>query len=333
MSRSAAGHVLLGTGENVIRVAEATALRIRHAADELGYHPNRAAQQLRGASTQTLGVLMDTVNAPVMNDRLAAIEREASSRGYRLLIGQVHGDLDALRAYLGDFDSRGVDAILCLFDVTAGRAERLMPLLGGRDDIVLHGKPIAPDGYCVRVDTAGAVACLVNHLVDRGHRRIGLQLEGFTDELMTVRRDAYVAAMEAHGSPIETSLIWTDMGDTVDPTAATAREGIDRLVVQAQADAIVASNDLWAAGLIQAAKAQGLRVPEDVAVTGYDNLHLGTIIDPPLTTIDQQHALYAKAAVDLLVALADEGGPPPNENTIVIPPKLIARQSTAPIDE
>ena len=63
VSRSAVGHVLLGTGAGAIRVGDATAEQIRLIAAELGYHPNRAAQQLRGASTQTLGVLMDTVNA------------------------------------------------------------------------------------------------------------------------------------------------------------------------------------------------------------------------------------------------------------------------------
>jgi DNA-binding LacI/PurR family transcriptional regulator len=331
VSRSAAGHVLLGAGGNVIRVAAATAKRIRRVADELGYHPNRAAQQLRGASTQTLGVLMDTVNAPVMNDRLAAIEHEAASRGYRLLIGQLHGDPAALRAYLGDFDGRGVDAIFCLFDVTSGRAERLAPLLGGRNDIVMHGKPIAPNGYCVRVDTARAVACLIAHLVERGRRRIALQLGGSSDELMALRRDAYTSALKGHGLRVSTRLIWTAPRDSVDPTAATACDAIDRLVIQARADAVVASNDIWAAGLIQALKARGRHVPDDVAVTGYDNLRLGTIIDPPLTTIDQQHGLYARAATDLLVGPASGRiEPPRKERTIVIPPKLIVRRSTGP---
>lgn len=328
VSRSAVGHVLLGTGAGAIRVGDATAEQIRLIAAELGYHPNRAAQQLRGASTQTLGVLMDTVNAPIMNDRLAAMEREASTRGYRLLIGQLHGDLDALRAYLGDFSSRGVDAIFCLFDVTSGRADRLLPLLGGRDDVVLHGKALGPDGYCVRVDTAQAVAILVNHLVDQGRRRIALQLEGVTDELMAIRREAYLAAVKAHGAPVDESLIWTDPGETVDPTAKTVGDAIDSLIVGAQADAVIASNDLWAAALIQGLKARGHRVPEDVAVTGYDNLHLGTILDPPLTTIDQQHERYAQAAVDLLVQLATgHSTTPANTRTIIIPPKLIVRRS------
>jgi DNA-binding LacI/PurR family transcriptional regulator len=328
VSRSAAGHVLLGTGANSIRVSDSTAERIRHAAKKLGYHPNRAAQQLRGVSTQTLGILMDTVNAPVMNDRLAAIEKEASTRGYRLLIGQLHGNIKDLEGYLGDFGSRGVDSIFCLFDVTLGRAERLMPILGNRNDIVLHGKPLVSEGYCVRVDTAFAIDSLVTHLLKQGHRRIGLQLEGTTDELMSARREAYLSAMHTNSIKVDENLIWTNTTESVDPTTESIRDGIDSLVVASHADAIIASNDLWAAGIIQGLKARGHKVPKDVAVTGYDNLHLSTIIDPQLTTIDQQHALYAKAAVNLMIAAAfNPEQIPSSQRTVVIPPKLIVRES------
>jgi len=328
VSRTAAAKVLLGTGGEHVRVGEAARQRIEQAAAALDYHPNRAAQQLRGASTHMLGVLLDTLNAPVMNDRLAALEREAYRRGYRLLIGQLHGDLDALRDYLADFDSRGVDAVLCLFDVTPGRAERLKPILGTRTGIVMHAKPLEEDDYCVRVDTTKAIGLLVDHLLKSGRQRIGLQLEGAPDELMTVRREAYLDAMATHGEPTDPSLIWTARSDTVNPTAEITEDAIDSLVDTEHVDAIVAPNDVWAAHLIQGLKARGRRVPEDVAVTGYDNLDLATIIDPPLTTIDQQHDLYAAATLDLLIAIASgEPAPPAAKRTIVVEPKLIARKS------
>ncbi len=328
VSRTTAAKVLLGTGGDHVRVGNAARKRVEDAAASLSYRPNRAAQQLRGVSTQMLGVLMDTVNAPVMNDRLAAIEREAGKRGYRLLVGQLHGDLDALRGYLADFGSRGVDAILCLFDVTRGRVERLKPIMGKRTDIVLHGKPLNEGGYCVRVDTARAVDALVDHLMKNCRRRIGLQLEGVLDELMTIRRESYLAAMKSNGQPIDPSLTWTAREETVTPTTETIDEAINHLVQEEKADAIVASNDVWAVRLIQGLKARGYRVPDDVAVTGYDNLDLATIIDPPLTTIDQQHDRYAIAALDLLTAIASEApAPPPDQRTVIVAPTLIVRES------
>jgi DNA-binding LacI/PurR family transcriptional regulator len=328
ISRTTAAKVLLGTGGDHVRVGDAAQARVRQAAEALSYRPNRAAQRLAGARTQTLGVLMDTVNAPVMNDRLAAIEREAARRGYRLLIGQVHGRLSVLADYLADFDSRGVDAFLCLFDVTRGRAGRLRPLLGGRRDVVMHGKPLQAGGYCVRVDTAGAVMRLVEHLLARGRRRIGLQLENMADELMPLRRKAYEAALKAHAQPVRPALIWAARSESVMPSPETIDDAIAHLVRDGRADAIVASNDIWAARLIQGLRAQGRAVPGTVAVTGYDNLDLATIVEPPLTTIDQQHDAYAIGALDLLTAIASGTLPPASKRTIVISPSLIVRSST-----
>ncbi len=329
VSRTAAAKVLLGTGGDHVRVGKHAARRIRKASAELSYQPNRAAQQLRGANTHMLGVLMDTVNAPIMNDRLAAIEREAYARGYRLLIGQLHGDQEALRAYLADFDSRGVDAVLCLFDVTRGRGERLTPFLGHRRGVVLHGKPLTTNGFCVRVDTGAAIAMLIAHLLSTGRERIGLQLEGMTDELMAIRRNAYTEAMEHNGQTVDPALIWTTRYLQSRPDSDTVDETIKRLHEQAGADAIVACNDIWAARLIQGLKTRGIRVPDDVAVTGYDNLDLATVIEPSLTTIDQQHDRYAAATLDMLTAIAaGTTAKLPREHTVSIPPKLIIRQST-----
>jgi DNA-binding LacI/PurR family transcriptional regulator len=190
----------------------------------------------------------------------------------------------------------------------------------------MHAKPLEADNYCVRVDTARAIGYLVDHLLARGRRRIGLHLEGAPDELMTVRREAYTAALAAHGMDTDPSLIDTARTETVDPTREAIDEAIDNLAGGAGVDAIVASNDVWAAHLIQGLKARGHRVPEDVAVTGYDNLDLATIIDPSLTTIDQQHNIYAAAALDLLVAIASKAPPPP-KRTVIVEPKLIVRES------
>jgi DNA-binding LacI/PurR family transcriptional regulator len=327
VSRTTAAKVLLGTGGDHVRVGEATRKRVEQAAALLDYRPNRAAQHLAGARTQTLGVLMDTVNAPVMNDRLAAIEREARRRGYRLLIGQVGGDIEVLRDYLLDFDGRGVEALFCLFDVTRGRALRLKPLLGGRRDVVLHGKPLDRLGHCVRVDTAQAIDGLVAHLLGAGRRRIGLQLENMNDALMGVRRKAFQAALQSRGEAFDPDCVWTARSESVIPSPQMLTDAIDTLVDRHKVDAIVASNDVWAVRLIQALKARGNRVPDDVAVTGYDNLDLATIIDPPLTTIDQQHDLYAKAAVDLLIAIASGAPFPQAQRTATIDPKLIQRTS------
>ena len=326
VSRTTAAKVLLGTGGDHVRIGDATSKRVNKAATLLKYRPNRAAQLLAGAKTKTLGVLMDTVNAPVMNDRLAAIEKEACKRGYRLLIGQIHENNSVLNDYLSDFDSRGVDAILCLFDLTLGREKRLLPLLGDRSDIILHGKPLNKKGCCVRVNTALAIADIVKHLTANGYSRIGLQLEDMTDELMVVRQNAYIDALQKNRQPVNLNLIWRSLSKSIIPQKQTLDAAIKNLITENDADAIIASNDVWGVRLVQSLKSKGFNVPEDVAVTGYDNLDFSTIIDPSLTTIDQQHDQYAKAAVDLLIKIAS--GAPPVTRTITVPPRLVIRHSS-----
>ncbi len=85
---------------------------------------------------------------------------------------------------------------------------------------------------------------------------------------------------------------------------------------------------VWAAGLIQRLKDRGLRVPADVAVVGYDNLDVATVIDPPLTTVDQNHPEYAKAALDLAIKMNEDDTLPPTQRTVTIQPRLIVREST-----
>ncbi len=329
VSRTTAAKALLGTGGAHVRVGPQTLARVTAAAETLQYRPNRSAQHLAGASTRLFGILMDTVNAPVMNDRLAAIEEEAAQRGYRLLIGQLHNRVGLLRDYLNDFDSHGVAATFCLFDLTLERNTRLGPILGAREDFVYHGMPLREGGRCVRVDTAKAIRLLVDHLWESGYRRIGLALSNPDDVLMEARRDAYRAVLAVHGVDVER--IWQPESGCSPVPVEQADEAVTALVTGQDADAILASNDVWAVRLIQVLKQRGIRIPQEVAVSGYDNLALSTVIDPALTTIDQNHALYARAALDLLVEAADRkpAGAGGRRGTVTIDPRLVVRASTA----
>ncbi len=329
VSRTAAAKVLLGSGGDHVRLGPETAGRVREAARRLGYRPNRAAQQLRGAPTHTIGVLMDTVNAPVMNDRLAAIERAAVGRGYRVLVGQVRGDDRLLQEYLGDFESRRVEGLICLFDLISGAEERLAAHFSGRRHVVFHGRvPAGSSAACVRVDTAAAIDMLVEHLLARGCRRIALELCNRNDLLMEARLQAYRQSLTRHGLPFEDALVWTEPDAAQQPPDfAVARAAVEGLVGSGRAAAIIASNDLWASRLVQVLKAGGREVPGDVAVTGYDNLLLGTVVSPSLTTVDQRHDAYAEAALDLILRERTGGRGASPGGVVTIAPRLVVRES------
>src|SRR5690606_34653604 len=128
------------------------------------YSPNRLAQQLRGVSSKTLGVILDTRNTPVMTERLFAIEREAANAGYRLLIGQTHGKTETINEYVADFSSRLVEGIICLFDLSPARTNQLKKTFAGFNNVIFHGRPAWPGGYCIKVDTAAAIRATIQHL-------------------------------------------------------------------------------------------------------------------------------------------------------------------------
>jgi len=335
VSRTAAARVLLGTGGDHVRVGLAARERIEAAARRLDYAPNRLAQQLRGVSSRTIGVILDTVNAPVMSERVLALEGHANRMGYRLLIGQTHGQPETLREYIGDFTGRGVEAVLGLFDLAPGRDERARSGFGKFRKVVFHGRPAWRGGFCVRVDTGAAIRAGVDHLLARGRKRPALALGNAAgDELMELRREVFRDQVKRRRRK---GLVWdagevgsgvTDGGGGIDPASETLARGIEAMVTKGGADAIVASNDIWATRFILQLQKSGLRVPEDVAVIGYDNLDIGRVVSPSLTTVDQCHDAYAVAALELLLDVAAGRRLPLKQRTRTIAPRLIVREST-----
>jgi len=326
VSRSAAARVLLGTGGDHVRVAASTRTRIEAVARRLRYAPNRQAQQLRGASSKTIGVILDSLNAPVMSQRLFALEAAASRRGYRLLIGQTHGQMDTLREYAADFMGRAVEAVLCLFDLAPGRDERARQCFGKFRKVVFHGRPAWPGGFCVRVDTEAALRDGVEHLIGRGKNRLALSLwNGASDELMALRQQVFEESMTRHKVR---GVVWDAASDGSVPDPGVLDRGIAFMVGKCRADAILASNDIWATRLMLQMQKNGLRVPEDVAVVGYDNLDIASVISPSLTTVDQCHEDYAVAALELLLAVAAGIRLPAGQRIRTIAPRLVVREST-----
>ena len=338
VSRTAAARVLLGTGGEHVRVGTEARQRVEAAARRLDYAPNRPAQQLRGVSSRTMGVILDTVNAPVMSERLLALEGHANRMGYRLLVGQIHGQAETLREYIGDFAGRGVEAVLGLFDLAPGRDERARAGFGKFRKVVFHGRAAWRGGYCVRVDTGAAIRAGVDHLLARGHRRPALALaHAAGDELMELRREVFREQIKASGHE---GIVW-DAGDAggaaslaataaagMDPAIEVLAQGIEAMVAKGGADAILASNDIWATRFILQLQKRGLRVPGDVAVIGHDNLDIARVVSPSLTTVDQCHDAYAVAALQLLLEVAEEKRLKPDDRVRTIAPRLIVREST-----
>ena len=326
VSRSAAARVLLGTGGEHVRVSAVTRQRIEAAARRLRYAPNRQAQQLRGVSSKTIGVILDSLNLPVMSQRLFALEGVASRGGYRLVVGRTHGQAETLQEYVADFTGRAVEAVLCLFDLAPGRDERAKACFGKFRKVVFHGRPAWTGGYAVRVNTEAAINDCVDHLIARGKKTLALALGNFaSDEFMQLRRSAFIKRLAKHGRK---GLVWDAASADCNPSPDILDRGITSMVRECRADAILASNDIWATRFMLQMQKDGLRVPEDVAVIGYDNLDIASVVSPALTTIDQCHDEYATTVLDLLLDVAAGRRIAADRRIRTIQPRLIIREST-----
>jgi len=336
LSRTTVSAVLSGRAERH-RISESTVQRVMAAARKLNYRPNAAARQLAGKRSNAVGVL---VTSELMIDLrlIELMEVLASRKGVRFMVGHAVGSPEQVKEYLADFQSRGVDAVISFFHSHLASRGLFVPELFQFRNLVFYEPPIGRDrqvieGFCFvgpDFDEVGRLG--VQHLIDRGRRRIGLMLRESDLPYAAQRRHAFKQTLVSAGCPYGDELVWTMTDRTgrnwTEPlTPETAALAVDELVERQKVEGIVAVNDLYAACLITLLRKRGYRVPQDVAVIGCDNLEFGSFMDPAITTIDLQLADIAQGIVSILFDLLDGRQIPKDRQGVIVKPKLVVRDS------
>ena len=190
-------------------------------------------------------------------------------------------------------------------------------------------QPALEGAWYVGVDFMHASRCCVKHLLESGRKRIGLCL---ADRVYRVTRDrvnGYEQALHEAGLPFEEGLIFTPQCGGIAQTLETqlADKVLDQLVIERKADALLAFNDYWGARLIQRLTDRGLRVPDDVAVIGFNNLAFGELLVPPLTTVDEQDETVGRHLVRMLTDRIEGHDVPESQRHVTVKPELIVRGS------
>ncbi len=325
-------------------VSEATRQRILSTADELGWAPSSGARALARDHADAVGLVITRAPRLLSADPFfpaftSGVESELEHRGYALLL-QVVSDPAAEAARYRQLARRGrVDGVF-LTDLRI-TDDRITLLLELSLPAVTLGRPAQPSPFpAVVLDDQVGIAAAVDHLVDLGHTRIAL-VNGPRDYLhVRHRRDAWARALAARGVARGPTV-------TADFTAAGGAGATRRLLARPdRPTAIVYTNDVMAIAGIGAAAEAGLRVPEDLSVTGYDDIELAAAIRPPLTTVRGDPVLWGRRATVALLDLIERRatGPPgddpaPEEGASptsdfgdadLPPAALVVRRSTAP---
>jgi LacI family transcriptional regulator len=304
--------------------------RVLHAVRELRFVPNGSARGLSSRSKKIIGLVF--VRHPAEQD-LMQVEQEsllftdsvirgaelaAHRCGYSLLLSGV-GDSNAgpaVQSLTGQ-----TDGLIILDQVLQER--RVAPLAKRFPVVLLAGSGRSRTAATVRVDNVAGMQAVAEHLVaQHGYRRLSF-LSGIADSPdSAIRRQAFAAAAQDLGAICAEGEPWV-----ADYTSSSAVRAVQRVLANGEPlpEAIVCANDQMAIGALQALLRAGIRVPEDIAVTGFDDLPVVRHLHPGLTTVRQPIQQLGSAAVDLLVALVERGVEATRE--VVFPVELVVRGS------
>jgi len=302
------------------RVGASSREAVLQAADKLGYRPNAAARTMVRQRSYVIGVMLSDLHNPFYADVIDGIDMAATDAGYRSILTTGNRVAERERLAVTTLLEMRVDGLIMVSPVVsrdcAIGASRSVPT------VVVGKATRAPTVDSVTNDDRLGATMVVDHLVDLGHRRIA-HIDGGVGAGSQPRRTGYKRSMQNHG--LETEIRAVQGGFTEEGGSAGMRS---LLVDGPRPTAVFVANDLAAIGVLEVLAGEGLSVPGDISVVGYDNTALAASHRLGLTTIDQPRHDMGRMAAGLILTKIDEDSAPASH--AVLSPKLVVRESTAP---
>jgi len=305
-------------------VSAKTRDRVMAAVLATGYTLNAAAQSLRQRRSNTVLVVVPDIGNTFFSEILGGIEQVASVAGLTMLIGDTGLRADREEALVRHLMNGRADGALLLvepmeawFDLRAANAKGVHPI------VMISELGPQPGTLSVSIDNEAASRAAVRHLIAAGHRRIAHLSGPDSTGLTQLRHAGYAQALAEAGLPAEPAYVLPGDFGLDSGRAAFARFA----ALDPRPTAIFCANDETAMGFIAAAHHAGVRVPQDVSVVGFDDIHFAQGFIPALTTIRQPRAAMGAAAMRLLLSILANEAP----DSVRLPWELVVRDSTARI--
>ncbi|PJF41334.1 MAG: LacI family transcriptional regulator [Chloroflexi bacterium] len=303
---------------------EETRQRVFKAAEELGYVPHEAARSLASGKTRNIGLIICQPRDQFLSDAfipnvIYGINELATEHGFNMLIDWVE-DVAQPGTYEKLTLARKIDGIILA--LPRSDDEEITKLIDDGFPVVLLGNTLDTPGYAVGSDDYEAACKATEHLINLGHKRIGCITNGAPAYLVASERlRGYCEVLEAKGIIVDEQLI--SYGAFTPESGYQAMQSL--LTLNDRPTAVFVASDAVAFGAMTAIHEHGLRIPQDVAVVGIDDIAMARYATPPLTTIRLSAPEQGRQAMAMLVALM-EGNKPP-ESKRLIKTELIIRQS------
>lgn len=303
-------------------VSTDVAARLEAVMAELKYIPNAAARKLATHKTHTIGLLFTDMRGDFFAPLLAGVEETTGKAGFDLLISSAQHlpTRKTLRPPLGPQNTDGLLVFTDSLDETwlVRFHEKKFPLV-----LIHRSAPACAPIPCVTVENKAASCMLVEHLIEAHNRRRIVFLSGPANHEDSAWREmGYRQALKKHSIPYDPSLVTAGEFDR-----DVAKASIEALLACGlEFDAVFSSDDESAVGVLAALQQAGKRVPEDVAVVGFDDQRMAPYLNPPLTTVRAPTAEVGRVAAQRLIALIEAGGEQA-ETLTLLPTEIIIRRS------
>jgi len=285
-------------------VTAATSLRIREAADRLQYIPHAAARMLITRRTNTIGALLPDLYGEFFSELIRGIDLAARARGLHLLVSSSHDGVAEAATAVRSMQGR-VDGLLILSErVDAAFLRANLP----KDlPVVLLNSPVKSTAHDVlNVDNYAGAYAMVKHLIKAGHRSVAF-ISGPAGNFDSKQRlKGYRAAMAKYAPEAQLTTIAGDFNEE-----SGYQAGLQLKAMAHRPAAVFAANDMMAVGCLAAFKEAGLRVPQDIAVAGFDDIPIARYVSPPLTTVRVRIVDLGRRALEQLADLLESSDPSP----------------------
>lgn len=305
-------------------VSSKTREKVLKIAKEMNYQPNALARSLVQKRTSTIGLIIPDILNPYFPEIAKGVEDEAHSKNLSVFLCNSDWDENREEAYINQLIANRVDGII-IFPISSGNTSEIRRIAGKNLPVVILGSSQAEDvSVSISIDDVLGAKLSVEHLLNKKYRK--LAFIGGKPGLSSVedRLTGFKKAHENGGLSVEKKMI-VESGFTFDSGYKAMNDLIDKELIP---DAVFAENDVIAMGVIQALRIRGLRVPEDIAVSGFDDIPMASMVGIDLTTVRQPKYEMGKMAVIELYSILSGDSDLNVNKRLVLEPKLIIRKTS-----
>ena len=306
------------------RIKPQTQQRVMQAVDKLGYTPNYMAQSLSIKATKTLGLIVPNIENPLFSQMIHGVEDFAVSKDYDLILGISDSSCEKEEFFLDMLQSKKVDGLLLFPTFLDSLSEKLRKINATKTPLVLcgsSGKGIIEIDY-VKCDNRIGSFTAINHLIDIGCKNIGCIFPVFDKQQYNSRLIGFQDALYYHSMKFE-----SDMIKTCIPNKDAIYNATVEFIKEKNPDGIFCLYDYASIPVMKAILSLGLKIPNDIALIGYDNIQISDYLPISLSSIDTQGAEVGRKAAEILIQKINDTSL--DTHQIILKPNLVIRESTS----